>query len=272
MIAAAPLPMALDAGLFQHHFERLLASVRQDAGGIEAYLAALNAKSHRIDSALAPNAPPGLAEIEGLLAGVFTARRRLYPTLEALGAQRVGTLVHELVYGNAVMARRLQNFVDAMPGTAGMSRAEIKAAAKLRRAAWDFAAELLHFRDPRRFPLMTRWVWDAGTQSGALRELIRGSDTLREIPFDNSPELFEGARRWLAERIAERGIYRDEPLWIDLLLAQAYTTYFRSMAEGGLGADFGRGVTPQEQLKKLLGIDAAPAGRTRVKKAAMSTG
>jgi hypothetical protein len=115
-------------------------------------------------------------------------------------------------------------------------------------------------------------VWDAGTQSGALREFIRGGDQLREVPFDNSPELFEAARRWLAERIAEKGIYRDEPLWIDLVLAQAYTTYFRSMAEGGLGNDFGRGVTPQEQLKKLLGIDVAPEGRSRVKKPAMRNG
>jgi hypothetical protein len=57
------------------------------------------------------------------------------------------------------------------------------------------------------------------------------------------------------------------PLWIDLVQAQAYTTYFRSFTEGSLGADFARGVTPHEQLKKLLGIDAAPGLNPRVKKA-----
>ena len=155
-----------------------------------------------------------------------------------------------------------------MPGTEGMSRAEIKAAGKVRRAAWDFAAELLHFSDPVRYPLMARWVWDAGTQSGAMREFVRGGEAMREIPFDNSPGLFEAGRRWIAERISAEGIYRDEPLWIDLVLAQAYTTYFRSVAEGSLGADFGRGVSANEQLKKLLGIDNASPGRTRVKKSA----
>jgi len=39
-------------------------------------------------------------------------------------------------------------------------------------AAWDFAAEVLHFHAPERYPLMTRWVWDETTQSGALRELV----------------------------------------------------------------------------------------------------
>ncbi len=78
---------------------------------------------------------------------------------------------------------------------------------------------------------------------------------------------FEGARAWLAEQIAEQGLYKDVPFWIDLVQAQAYSEYFRSMAEGMLSADFGRGITPQEQLKKFLGIDAErKAGQSRVKR------
>ncbi|MBI2226189.1 MAG: hypothetical protein HYU44_14845, partial [Betaproteobacteria bacterium] len=43
--------------------------------------------------------------------------------------------------------------------------------------------------------------------------------------------------------------------------------YLRSVAEGNLGADFGRGTTPGEQLAKLLGIDRARrTGASRVKK------
>ena len=181
---------------------------------------------------------------------------------------RVASLLRELAWGAAPPAQRLQNFVDAMPGAAaGMDRESVRAAAKVRRAAWDFAAEALHFGDPVRYPLMTRWVWDEATQSGALREFIRGNDAMREIPFSNSPALFEGARVWLAARIAERGVYRDVPLWIDLVQAQAYAAYFRAFTEGSLGADFARGVPAYEQLQKLLGIDAAPGASPRVKKA-----
>jgi hypothetical protein len=264
-----PLPVPLDAGLFQRHFDALLEAAAAD-GGVEAYLAALAAKREVFAGArtLAQVAAPGLDEVEALLALVFTARRRLYPALEALGEERLAGLMNALWFGASPVGDRLQHFVDAMPGAADGDRAHLKAAAQLRRAARDFAAEVLHFAETDRYPLMTRWVWDEATQSGALREFIRGNDAMREVPFSNAPGLFEAARRWLAEQIAAQGIYRDEALWVDLLQAQAYLGYFRSMTEGSLGADFGRGVPPQEQLKRLLGIDAAPGARPgRVRKA-----
>jgi hypothetical protein len=268
-ITPAELPVALDRGLFQQHFAKLLENAAQD-GGIEGYLAALGAKQHAY-AALIERSGGGLTldDFESLLDLVFTARRRVFPALGALGAAQVTARVSELLWGNAPLAQRMQGFVDAMPGAAGMDRDSIRAAAKVRRAAWDFAAELVHFGDPEKYPLMSRWVWDQGTQSGALREFIRGSDGVMEIPVANSPESFEGARKWLAERIAEEGVYRDVHFWIDLVQAQAYTTYFRSVTEGGLGADFGRGTPAHEQVKKLLGIDPPRAdGRRRVKKTA----
>lgn len=269
LIMPAELPVALDRGLFQIYYTRLLANVEQD-GGIEAYLARLGAKQQSYAGLLGRSRLEQLTldDLELLLDRVFTARRRVFPALEALGAARATDLVRDLLFGGAPLAERMQGFVDAMPGAAGMGRDSIKAAAKVRRAAWDFAAELLHFSDPVKYPLMSRWVWDQGAQSGALREFIRGSDAMGEIPFGNTPELFEGGRKWLAEQIAQEGIYRDIHFWIDLVLAEAYTTYFRSVTEGSLGGDFGRGVTPQEQLGKLLGIDAMGDRRSRVKKVA----
>lgn len=272
-IAPAELPIALDAGLFARHFAKLLENVEPD-GGIELYLERLGAKQRVYAEVLgAAGGELGMDAIERLLGHVFTARRHLFPTLERLGGERCAGLLNGLAARGTPVARRIQDFVDAMPGPQTMDRAQMQAAAKLRRAAWDFAAEVVHFSDPVRFPLMSRWVWDRSTQSGALREFIRGNDALTEIPFDNRPEIFEGARRWMAERIAEQGIYGDVPLWIDLVLAQAYTGYLRSMTEGSLGADFARGAPAYEQLAKLLGIDAPPKGaRSRVKKVVMSNG
>jgi hypothetical protein len=205
--------------------------------------------------------------MERLLDRVFTARRRLYPVLESLGEARVREATSGLFTGALPVAQRLQDFVDAMPGAAAMDRESVRAAAKVRRAAWDFAAEMLHFADPERYPLMTRWVWDRSTQSGALREFIRANDAMPEIPLTNAPETFESVRAWVAEQLRGEGVYRDLPLWIDLVQAQAYVTYLRSVAEGSLGGDFGRGTQPHEQLRKLLGIEPERQdGRTRVKK------
>jgi len=266
-VVPQPLPIALDSQIFKHYFDSFVAQ-SAGAGGAAALIERLQAKQRSIASVLELSQQAAeLDEVELLLDQVFTARRRLYPALEAAGAATVLAALAQLVRGALPVAGRLQAFVDAMPGTAGMDRASIKAANKLRRAAWDFAAELLHFSDPDKFPLMTRWVWDQSTQSGALREFIRGNDTLKEIPLTNAPEMFEGARAWLVDQLRTEGIYRDLPLWIDLMLGQAYTNYLRSVAEGGLGADFGRGTTPHEQLAKLLGVDdARRAGLSRVKK------
>lgn len=267
-IAPADLPLDPDPALFKRHLEALLSNAEQ-GGGIEGWLAALGAKRGVCASVVerTRNGCLGMEDVEGLLAGVFTARRRLYPVLEALGAARCGALIAALLDNVDPVSRRMQAFVDAMPGAIDMNRESIRAAAKLRRAAWDFAAEVVHFADPDNYPLMARWVWDEATQSGALREFVRGGDAMREIPFTNDPALYEGARRWLAEHMSGEGIYRDLPFWVDLVLAQAYVTYLRSVTEGSLGADFGRGTAAHEQLQKLLGIDGAPGARPRVKKA-----
>lgn len=267
------LPVELDPAAFKRHFDALQAATARD-GGMESYLAALDAKRELFVTARtsAQSAAPGLDETIRLLAMVFTARRKLYPALETLGEERVSSLMTTLWFGSEPAGVRLQQFVDAMPGAVSSDRASVKAAAKLRRAAWDFAAEALHYAGADLYPLMSRWVWDQATQSGALREFIRGGEAMREVPFSNDPGIFEAARRWLAEQLAAQGVYRDEALWIDLVQAQAYLVYFRSMTEGSLGADFGRGVPPDEQLKRLLGIDAEPGARTdRVRRPAAAT-
>jgi hypothetical protein len=167
-IVAAELPLALDAALFKHHCGKLLETAAQD-GSIENWLAALRAKQQVFAQTLARD-HVSAADIEILLGCVFTARRRLYPALERIGMARVAALLSDLAAGAMPPAQRLQNLVDAMPGAAEADRESVKAAAKVRRAAWDFAAEALHFSDPARYPLMSRWVWDEATQSGALRE------------------------------------------------------------------------------------------------------
>lgn len=268
LIVPAELPILLDEDLFAHHLARLQQHAERD-GGVEAYLDSLGTKQRLFAGALTRDriGSLGLEEVEVLLDTVFTARRRIFPVLQAMGDEAVRRAVVDLLYAEGSIAARLEQFAAALPVPAGGDRESTKAAGKVRRAGFDFGAELVHFFDPVRYPLMARWVWDQGTVSGALREFIRGSDQMVEIPLGASPEMFEGVRQWLGQRIADQGVFRDLHFWIDLVLAQAYVTYFRSMAEGGLGGDFGRGARPEDQLKKLLGIDAGRKdGRTRVKK------
>ena len=268
IIVPAELTLPFDPNLFQQHLSHLKHVAEQDAG-LDAYIVSMQAKQKLYEESLNPTAIDSLdlAKIEILLELVFTARRRVFPVMQSMGELQAVAAIKELLYGKGMLLERMQAFTDALSVAEGDDRESKKNAAKTRRAGFDFAAEMLHYTDPVKYPLMTRWVWDQSTVSGALREFVRGNDHMAEVPLGNSPEMFEGARKWLAEQVAEQGIYKDVPFWVDMVLAEAYATYFRSMAEGMLSADFGRGGGPEEYVKKFLGIDTMRrSGRTRVKK------
>ena len=268
LIEPAELEVEFDAALFRSHMNALIEAAQAD-GGVEAYLESLDAKHRLFAEALDEAALDRLDEagLDALLEVVFTARRKLHPVLAELGHPHTVAALRELLYGGAPLAGRVAAFVAALPIRTGEGREARNRAARLTRAAHDFAAECLHFRDPVRYPLMTRWMWDASTMSGAAREFVRNPDQADRLPLDGRPETFEAVRGWLAGEIERQGIYRDIPLWVDLVAAGAYTHYFRSMTGGVLGSDFQRTGGPEEQVKKLLGIDGERrGGRSRVKR------
>jgi hypothetical protein len=244
-IVPATLSVALDDGLFERHFKALLAAA-EDREGIEAWLGALGEKKRRLAVAMAEGNLPRLIDL------TFGARRKLG---QLAGDDDLAKAVAALRDEAAPLEARIGATVAAMPSSAGASRDERRADARLRRAAHDLSAEILHFLDPVQVPLMTRWVWDRATMSGSLRELVAGGETMRDLPLENTPGTYEAARLWVQERIAAQGIYRDVHFWADLVLAAAYGHYFRAMTGGTLGADFQRATHPSEQITGLLGID-----------------
>lgn len=271
IIIPAELSVPLDAHQFQQKFSALQKDAEEDAG-INAFLDSLQAKHEMFSNLLADDklADLTMESVEALLETVFSARRRVYPSFELLGIENAKKRIRNLLYSNASLLDRLNQFSDVVVGDEGADKQARKLIAKNKRAAFDFGAELLHFNNPIKYPLMTRWVWDQNTVSGALREFIRGNDTMPDVPLGNSPEMYEGARAWLAIQLAEQGLYKDVHFWVDLVLAQAYSEYFRSMAEGMLSADFGRASRPSDHIKKFLGIDApAKAGLSRVRRVAI---
>lgn len=183
---------------------------------------------------------------------VFTIRRKLGAMMHDSGSVIVGG-VRELVTSPLSIDERLEGFADLVSGDR-----------KRRRALWDFGAEILHFQDPAAVPLATRWVWDVSTTTGALREFIRGNDTMRQIPIGETVGAIEGARAWFYDALSEEGFYRDLPFMTDLIWAQAYSDYARSlsMSMGLVDAQFGARQDPLEFVVKMLGIDS-PEGRLK---------
>lgn len=235
--------------------QSLRAAITEAGGvaGLEPFIDALRNKHEIFADVVAKGDQVSGADLRHLAGLVFAVRRKLGPVL----AEREGLLVQglrDLVTGKSLSADdRLHQFA----ALAGEDK-------KLRRGLWDFAAEVLHFSDPEQIPSANRWVWDTGTMTGALREFIRGNDTLRQIPIGGSLAALAGSRLWFYEALAEEGFYRDLPFVTDLLWAQAYSDYARSlsMGMGMIDAQFGAKQDPLELVVKLLGIDA-PAGRLK---------
>ncbi|WP_018953004.1 hypothetical protein [Thioalkalivibrio sulfidiphilus] len=252
-IAAADLEITLDKEIASSKFRTLLEQIEERGTTIEFFLEALRSKHELFARVLPAEKPQYLSrdDVMLLLAVIFPARRKLESHLASLDDAALSDAVLALVYGEGRLEERINAFCELIPETDK----------KARRAIWDLAAELLHFRDPERVPLMTRWVWDTRTMTGAVREFIRGNDTLREIPMGTRPEDFQGVRAWFAERLSEDGLYRDLPYLVDLLQGQAYADYVKavSMGVGMVNAELGAKQDPLEFLVKLLGIEERPA-------------
>jgi hypothetical protein len=250
-----PLQVTFNREILGMKLSGLRAAVSEAAGvdGLEALVEALRSKHEVFAGIVAKGADMDGADLCTLGGLVFTARRKLGPLL----ARREAELLQGVRELAAVPGPAIEGRLHAFGTLAGEDR-------KLQRALWDFGAEIQHFRDPEGVPLASRWVWDAATATGALREFIRGNDTLRSIPIGDTVAAIEGARRWFHDVLADEGFYRDLPFITDLIWAQAYSDYARalSMNMGLIDAQFGAKQDPLELVVKMLGIDA-PGGRLK---------
>ena len=254
VLVPEPLQVVFDKEILGMKLAGLRAAISEAGGvdGLETFIEALRSK-HEVFAAIAAKGPDVDATDLRTLGGlVFPVRRKL----AALLPEREGALLQglrDLLESELSLDDRLHAFA----ALAGEDR-------KLRRALWDFAAEILHFSNPEQVPPGCRWVWDTGTTTGALREFIRGNDTLRSIPIGEGLAAIEGARQWFYEALAEEGFYRDLAFVTDLVWAQAYSDYARSlsMSMGLIDAQFGAKQDPLELVVKMLGIDS-PTGRLK---------
>ena len=235
-----------------------LVSRADDHGGIEGYVAAVQLKSRMFREALGDTRNLELSTVKALCAYVATARRRVGPYLEPSRFERLRDAIVRLLEGRedtSTTDRRLAEFCASFPHD--------------REHRWvrDLAAELLHNVDPERYPLMSRWVWDARANTGVIRELWHALEVDHiVIDIPDSYATFLVLREELSQYLTGNGVYRDVTDYVDLLTAQVYANYICEQGGTYLRADF---VTPEDPMlhtRRLLGLDGVdPNGRTRLK-------
>ncbi len=239
-----------------------LASTAEDAGGVEQYVDALKLKSALFAETIGEGRARGveLGAFRGVCAWIATVRRRIGPYIEPEAWPAMREAVAELMEGAEVAAEadaRVARFCARFPDD------------RAHRWVRDLAAELLHFTDPERYPLMTRWMWDARANTGMLREIWHGDDVdFNALDVPAAFETFVVLREELAQFLASRGVYRDMTFFVDLLAAQVYARYIHEQGGSYLRADFASPEEPMVHVRRLLGLDGVAAdGRTRLKAA-----
>ncbi len=240
-------------------FEALVARAEGD-GGVERYVEALQLKSRMFRAGLGAGAAPRLAAstFKTLCALMAPVRRRIGAHLASPGFEQLRARLVALLEGaedTATTDERLSAFCNAFPPD------------RSHRWVRDLAAEVLHNVDPERYPLMCRWVWDARTGTGVMREIWHdegGAYTTIGVP--DGYGTFVVLREELAQFLSANGVFRDVIYYIDLLAAQVYADYIADQGSVYMRADFTTPVDPMEHACRLLGLDGLnDKGRTRVK-------
>ncbi len=254
--ALAPRPqLELSGPKLRLSFEGLLARA-EEQGGVEAFVAALKAKSALFREAL--HGDLELKAFRTLCAHMATVRRRIgrhaEPDSFADLKVKIGMLLAKAEDTTTTDARMAQ-FCAAFPQD------------RDHRWVRDLAAEILHNVDPERYPLMARWVWDARANTGVIREIWHGENVdSMTIPAGDGYATFLMLREELSAYLTQNGVFRDVPWYVDVLTAQVYAEYIGERGGTYLRTDFATPEDPMLHTRRILGLDGVDAaGRTRLK-------
>jgi hypothetical protein len=219
-----------------------LVSRSEEEGGVEAYVEALKLKTAMFQQVLRDEFQ--LREFRALCAHMSTVRRRIGQYAQPHWFEEMKKRIAGLFEDGREPDERMQRFCATFPDD--------------REHRWvrDLAAELLHYAEPERYPLMTRWVWDARTNTGVLREIWHGDDVDgMTIDVPDGYATFLMLREELAQYLSANGVFRDVLLYVDVLTAQVYAGYIGERGGTYLRTDFATPEDPMLHVRRILGLD-----------------
>jgi hypothetical protein len=248
----------------RHALESLVAGA-DTHGGIERYMDALKLKAAVFREALAGERPDSrrldVENLRPLCAFMPTVRRRIVPWLEEPSYATLRHALEELLEptnDTFDTDQRIARFCAVFPQD------------DRHRWSRDLAAELLHNLEPERYPLMTRWVWDAEANTGVLREIWHGPDVDHmTIGVSDGYETFLVLREEIAQFLSVNGVFRDVVQMVDMVCAQVYAQYICEQGGSYLRADFSAPEDPMQHTRRLLGLDGVRAADGRARFAAI---
>jgi hypothetical protein len=193
------------------------------------------------EASLAAGTADAVRPILGL---AFATRRRSDALLVQIGAPTLAAAIRDLVHGAGRVEARFRAFDEAL--------ADIEA--PVRR---DLAGECLHFADPDRHWLWSRWMWDPVALTGVL-PLVMVDDFDFGGPDPGQIYARVGAATAAVISTADELGFkrmRANPFVVDVYLASIYGVYLYTVTRLRMTQEFNR-VIPQlpDLVRRLLGV------------------
>jgi hypothetical protein len=186
-----------------------------------------------------------------LLGWVFSARRRVDRIFAVVEPAELAAGIAELMHGQGGIVARYERFaglLDPLPGVAD-----------------DLPGELLHFLDPGRYWLWTRWMWDPSAETGALALV-----TMEETDLGGGDGAAGRGETYLAvgravafvEETGKAVGFTDIGPGLfgtDVFLAAVYGVYMQTVLSMRMTKEF-TNILPAlpELTRRLLGVHHAP--------------
>jgi len=182
--------------------------------------------------------------VRPILGRAFATRRRSDALLVQVGAPALATAIRDLVHGPGRVEARFRAFDEALAALE----------APVRR---DLAGECLHFADPDRYWLWSRWMWDPSARTGVL-PLVMVEDYDFGGPDPGGIYLRVGAATASVIATADELGFkrmRANPFVVDVYLALIYGIYLYTVTRLRMTQEFNR-VIPQlpDLVRRLLGV------------------
>lgn len=227
-----------------------LALERVSEAQLETVAGKVEFKAERLSGLLSADKLSSWGEEEAIetLRWVFSSRRKAQVILNTLGLSGLTDAVNHLLYGAVGPGDRLEDF-HAILGTVGRGVAES--------TGFDLGSELLHFSDPDRYWLWTRWMWNPESETGSLPLIV-----MEEVDIDGGSisETYQriGLAMAFVDEVGAAAGFRTAGHGVfgtDVFLASVYAIYMYTTLRMRMTQEFNR-VIPElgELVSRLLGV------------------
>jgi hypothetical protein len=164
--------------------------------------------------------------------------------LKANGFESLQQSITDLLYGEDTIDLRFNRFIDSVHKLDGPMRV-------------NFASELLHFSNPKKYWLWTNWIWDSKTGTGSLPLIVQeGVD----LSGQSDGEIYGkvGQSLALVNAVGHSIGFSDSGKGLfgtDVFLACVYAVYMYTVFRVKLSQEFNR-ILPElsELAQRVLGV------------------